>query len=558
MSNSIFGIPGTVITSTEIVDGSIVAADIADGAITSAKILDGTIVAGDIAAATITGAKIAAGTIDETNLDVSTNASLDLADTAIQVETPGFRNMVVTGQVTVSADNASDNLQFVAGTNVTLTTNNTSKQITITAAAAAAANTFGTIAVSGQANVVADSTTDTLTLASGSGIALTTDATTDTVNIAVADGTRGDITVSSTGAVWTVGSNFVKRDVATTYDAQHNFAATEITSSAGTLNWFLNSQSVFHTLTANTTLANPTQDVNGGKYVFKCIQNATTPYTLTFGTDYKWKGGITPTVTTTLGGVDVFVFESDGVNMYGTHMYDLVDKDIAVADGGTGLSTLTANNVILGNGTSTPLFVAPSTSGNILTSNGTTWTSAAAAASAAPAVLLSTQTASNSASINFNSSLITTTYKDYYVEFQDILPSTADVNLTFRVSEDNGTTMKTTAGDYYTAVEGLTSAGTALSVSGQAFTSAFMTGSLSNDASSGLGGTLDIFNPAGTTSVKKFRAALVYQTLTGTNNTVVATGGLTYRSSINAINYISFLFNSGNIASGTFKLWGVA
>jgi hypothetical protein len=50
---------------------------------------------------------------------------------------------------------------------------------------------------------------------------------------------------------------------------------------------------------------------------------------------------------------------------------------VGVAFGGTGLATLTANNVILGNGTSTPLFVAPGTSGNVLTSNGTTWTSAA-------------------------------------------------------------------------------------------------------------------------------------------------------------------------------------
>jgi microcystin-dependent protein len=53
---------------------------------------------------------------------------------------------------------------------------------------------------------------------------------------------------------------------------------------------------------------------------------------------------------------------------------------LPVASGGTGLATLTANNVILGNGTSTPSFVAPGTSGNLLTSNGTTWTSAAAPA----------------------------------------------------------------------------------------------------------------------------------------------------------------------------------
>ena len=51
--------------------------------------------------------------------------------------------------------------------------------------------------------------------------------------------------------------------------------------------------------------------------------------------------------------------------------------DLTVADGGTGSSSLAANNVLLGNGTSALQVVAPSTSGNVLTSNGTTWTSAA-------------------------------------------------------------------------------------------------------------------------------------------------------------------------------------
>jgi hypothetical protein len=50
---------------------------------------------------------------------------------------------------------------------------------------------------------------------------------------------------------------------------------------------------------------------------------------------------------------------------------------LPVASGGTGATTLTANNVLLGNGTSSPQFVAPGSSGNLLTSNGTTWTSAA-------------------------------------------------------------------------------------------------------------------------------------------------------------------------------------
>jgi hypothetical protein len=55
-----------------------------------------------------------------------------------------------------------------------------------------------------------------------------------------------------------------------------------------------------------------------------------------------------------------------------------VTGTVAVANGGTGLTTLTANNVMLGNGTSTPAFVAPGTSGNVLTSNGTTWVSGTA------------------------------------------------------------------------------------------------------------------------------------------------------------------------------------
>lgn len=46
-----------------------------------------------------------------------------------------------------------------------------------------------------------------------------------------------------------------------------------------------------------------------------------------------------------------------------------------VANGGTGATTLTANNVILGNGTSAVQVVAPGTTGNVLTSNGTTWQS---------------------------------------------------------------------------------------------------------------------------------------------------------------------------------------
>ena len=68
---------------------------------------------------------------------------------------------------------------------------------------------------------------------------------------------------------------------------------------------------------------------------------------------------------------------------------DWSGTDLAVTNGGTGASSFTANTVLLGNGTSSFQTVAPGTSGNVLTSNGTTWVSQALDA-------LDTQTATTS------------------------------------------------------------------------------------------------------------------------------------------------------------------
>jgi hypothetical protein len=76
-------------------------------------------------------------------------------------------------------------------------------------------------------------------------------------------------------------------------------------------------------------------------------------------------------------GKTIVVF-NDGTNVVDvtTHNSSLtLSSALPVTSGGTGLATLTANNVILGNGTSNPSFVAPGNSANVLTSNGTTWVS---------------------------------------------------------------------------------------------------------------------------------------------------------------------------------------
>jgi len=92
------------------------------------------------------------------------------------------------------------------------------------------------------------------------------------------------------------------------------------------------------------------------------------------GNGTTWVAESGATARTSLGAA------SSGANSDITSITGLTTA-LTVAQGGTGATTLTANNVVLGNDTSAPNFVAPSTSGNILTSNGTTWTSTAPAAS---------------------------------------------------------------------------------------------------------------------------------------------------------------------------------
>jgi hypothetical protein len=88
--------------------------------------------------------------------------------------------------------------------------------------------------------------------------------------------------------------------------------------------------------------------------------------------------GITLTGTVTTAGSLTL-----GGTLSGVNLTTQVTGTLPVANGGTGAATLTANNVLLGNGTSALQVVAPGTTGNVLTSNGTTWTSAAAPVGAA-------------------------------------------------------------------------------------------------------------------------------------------------------------------------------
>ena len=105
----------------------------------------------------------------------------------------------------MAADSNIDTLTLVAGKGIIISTYDANDNITITNSVTAP-NTFGTIEVSGQSAVVADSTTDTLTLAAANtNVVITTNATTDTVTFGLGtDIVTGSVSV--TGALTAIGN----------------------------------------------------------------------------------------------------------------------------------------------------------------------------------------------------------------------------------------------------------------------------------------------------------------------------------------------------------------
>jgi hypothetical protein len=98
-------------------------------------------------------------------------------------------------------------------------------------------------------------------------------------------------------------------------------------------------------------------------------------------------GGVTGTATSFNGSANITI-DATAINVGAA-----TAGTLAVGRGGTGATTLTNNSVIIGNTTSAVKFVAPGTAGNVLTSNGSAWSSAAAAAFDSGTVMLFAQTA---------------------------------------------------------------------------------------------------------------------------------------------------------------------
>ena len=127
-----------------------------------------------------------------------TDGSGNLSFSSISAGGNAFGTIAVSGQSNVAADSNSDTLTLVAGSNITLTTDASGDSVTIASSGGGSTqNLFETIAVSGQSDIVADGATDTLTFAAGSNITLTTTPGTDTLTIA---SSGGEVTVQEEGS----------------------------------------------------------------------------------------------------------------------------------------------------------------------------------------------------------------------------------------------------------------------------------------------------------------------------------------------------------------------
>jgi len=173
-------------------------------------------------------------------------------------------------------------------------------------------------------------------------------------------------------------------------------------------------------------------------------------------------------------------------------------------------------------------------------------------------VLISSQTASNSASISFTTG-IDSTYKEYQFYFINIRPATNAINFTFNLSTDSGSnynvTKTTTIFQAYHN-EADTDYGFAYVPSlDLAQSTAFQSLSfdMGNGADEACSGTMFLFNPSSTTYVKHY--------ISNFNNTYTAytqnhySAG--YGNTTSAVNAVQFKMSSGNITDGTILMYGI-
>jgi hypothetical protein len=173
--------------------------------------------------------------------------------------------------------------------------------------------------------------------------------------------------------------------------------------------------------------------------------------------------------------------------------------------------------------------------------------------------LISTQTASSSASIEFTSG-IDSTYKEYVFKFINIHPATDGAKFQFQTDTGTNTNYnQTITSTTFYAFHSESGSSSSLSYDGsydQAQGTSFqdLIFYQGNDADQQCSGTLQIFNPSSSVFVKHFIARGVRASANDQISDEYTAG---YINTTAALTRVRFKFSSGNIDSGTIKLYGV-
>ena len=217
------------------------------------------------------------------------------------------------------------------------------------------------------------------------------------------------------------------------------------------------------------------------------------------------------------------------------------------------------DNVIVTAGATLKTNTVKDSGGNTLwTSDGSGNLSSVNAAMKGNMVLLSTQTASNAASVSFTSS-IDSTYKLYIFKFYDVNPATDGAEFSFQANAVGASgyneTMTTT---FFNATHWENDGSAAIGYgagSDQAQGTAFQDISygIGNGADESAAGELHLFSPSNTTYVKQFYSRVSYYDEDDRAYDVFAAG---YFNTTSAIDAISFKMASGNF-DGVIKMYGM-
>ena len=200
-------IADATVTTTQIAANTIATGNIADNAVDGTKIAQNSILTRHIDDNQVTADQIADATITTTQIAANTIATGNVADNAID-GTKIASNSILTRHID---DNqiGIDQLNVSDGSNgqVLKTDGSGTLSFGTVTSGGSASNSFETIAISGQSNVVADSSTDTLTLVGGTGITLTTNASSDTITITGTTGISANAVNASHIATGAVGAS---------------------------------------------------------------------------------------------------------------------------------------------------------------------------------------------------------------------------------------------------------------------------------------------------------------------------------------------------------------